>query len=134
MFNKIAKSADQVLMNLASIALDPKVIGYVVRYPSRNKKQDKYKFVKTSNLQNIKTPKVKPSVVETPTRQPFSPNKVEAESIQKTQSKPKSFDPNVANPKPTYQELSVGKMTQVGQSFNAPFKKIVGIFNVNKKY
>jgi hypothetical protein len=136
MFIKTARSANDVFVNLASIALDPKVIGYVVRYPSNNKrKQDRYKFVKTSELQNKRVPeKPKAGVVETPIRKPFNPNNVESQSIQKTQAVPKTHVKNVANPKPTYSGIPVGQMNKVNQSFNAPFKRVVGIFNVNKKY
>jgi hypothetical protein len=136
MFDKIAKTADSILMNLASIALDPKVIGYVIKYPSNNKrKQDQYKFIKMSELQNKKVPeKPKAGVIETPAREPFNPNNVESQSIQKTQAAPKTNVKNVANPKPTYSGIPVGQMNKVNQSFNAPFKRVVGIFSVNKKY
>jgi len=135
MFIKTAKTADSILMNLAGLALDPKVIGYAIRYPSKGKKKEQYKFVKISNLQNKRTPeKAKPGVIQTPTRTPFNPTEVVAQAIQKTQSVPKTFNPDVANPKPTYEGISSGKMVQVDKSFNAPFKKVVGIFNINRKY
>lgn len=134
MFSKIARSANDVFINLASIALDPKVIGYVIKYPSMDKKKDQYKFVKVSGLHIAKNPKAKASVIQTPTLPPFNPSTIVAESIQKTQGVPKIHNTNTSNPKPTYGGISAGRQSQIARSANAPFKRSVGIFNVANKY
>jgi hypothetical protein len=131
MFEKIAKSADDVLKDLAGLAFDPKVISYILQLP--NNKDKKYELTKMSELHNKKTPIAKKNIIQTPTTVPFNPSSTITQGIQKEQSIPKTSQPNVAIPKPTYQGLSAGEMSQISRSHMAPFKKSIGLFNISKR-
>jgi hypothetical protein len=101
MFNKLARSSDEVLKAFASMALDPKVVGYVIKLPHKDRNGNRYQIKMAADRDRI-TPKVKSSVLRSPAPQPFNSPAIVNKAIQKEQSKPVTDVKDVAVPKPTY--------------------------------
>ena len=125
MFEKIAKSADEVLKAFAGMAFDPKVVAYVVKLPRKDQQGNRYKIIKTAADRDRITPKVKSSVIRSPAPQPFSSSGIVNKAIQKEQSIPTTDVKDVAVPKPTYDGKSASMTARTAASDYAPLNRIL---------
>jgi len=119
MFEKISKSADSVLKDLLSLALDPKTITYIINKPKEKKVHGKYEIIKLSaELGNKRKPSINTpaAVIKSPTSQPFKPTAVVTQGIQKIHSDPKVAIGNKLKTKPIYSNVSQGRMFQIARS------------------
>ena len=120
MFVKTAKRADDILGDVISFALDPKVIDYILK-PHRKKKDKhgRYEIVKLSEVQ----PKAKSIVLKTPANKPTG----SIASAINSEARPISTE-RIPTATATYHGLPPGKFVKATASATKPLESIVKQF------